>query len=253
MNYFADPEVARRYAASRPYFHPVVFSRLSQIAAMPEPLPLGLDVACGTGQSARALSTVVRHVVAVDASVDMLRHAERDAGDLAAASAERLPFRCATFDVLAVGLAFHWLERGPLLSEAIRVLRDPGWLVIYDNWFPGNMRENPAFHGWYDQAYLSNFPSPARDRRPLSTSEAQAAGFTFVLREQFSNFVTWTCNELVKYLCTQTNVIAAVTRRSLRLEEVEQALSSALKPLFEHQQHGTFEFEGFLWFLQKAV
>ena len=55
VNYFSHASVAERYAKHRPYFHPVVMERLRRFTGATK-FGRALDVACGTGQSTRALA-----------------------------------------------------------------------------------------------------------------------------------------------------------------------------------------------------
>ena len=75
MNYFAHQTAAARYAKSRPYFHPLVIERIRVFLGLAGRVPVGLDVACGTGQSALALTEIADSVMAVDISPAMLAHA----------------------------------------------------------------------------------------------------------------------------------------------------------------------------------
>ena len=128
VNHFVHASAAARYAAGRPYFHPVVMERICRAVGR-ERFERGLDVACGTGQSARALAEICDRVEAVDISADMLACAEADARiRYFVASAEELPFGDGEFDLVTVGLAFHWFDQERFLREARRVLKDSvGW------------------------------------------------------------------------------------------------------------------------------
>ena len=78
INYFAHATAARRYAAARPYFHPLVIDRVRTLCGIATRLPVALDVACGTGQSAVAALAIADRVVACDVAPDMLREAPPD-------------------------------------------------------------------------------------------------------------------------------------------------------------------------------
>lgn len=58
--------------------------------------------------------------------------------------------------------------------------------------------------------------------------------------------------ELVNYLLTQSNVIAAVEQGSESIEDVGSWIHSSVKPFFL-KPHGTFEFVESILFLQKAA
>ena len=75
VNFFAHKTAAERYARSRPYFHPLVIERIRAFLGLKRPLPVAVDVACGTGQSALALTEIAESVIATDLSPSMLAHA----------------------------------------------------------------------------------------------------------------------------------------------------------------------------------
>ena len=101
--------------------------------AQPQPGDIALDVATGTGNTAFALAPVVRGVVGVDLTREMLDQARRLAAERGIVNAEwvigdaeRLPFRDNTFDLYTVRAApHHFPNVDVFMSEALRVLK-PG-------------------------------------------------------------------------------------------------------------------------------
>lgn len=252
MNYFADEETAARYVRSRPYFHPLVVRKIAEFLRLREPIPAALDVACGTGHSSVALTQIASRIVGVDSSTGMLAQASRnDCVGYVEATAEDLPFDVGSFDLVTVSSAFHWFDRDRFLSEARRVLRPSGWLVVYDNFFFGRMKENVEFERWHRNRYLTRYPSPPRDRQPLTDEEAEDHGFSFAGREEYVNDVCFSVAELAGYLETQSNVVAAVEEGAENLEEVHEWLTKSLITLFPDPA-ATFEFGGYVWYLKAA-
>jgi ArsR family transcriptional regulator len=103
-----------------------------------DPESLVGDLGCGTGHLTSILSPVVRRVIAVDGSEDMLGAArgrlnaapnvEFRLGDL-----ENLPIANGELDVAALSLVLHYVaEPQAALSEAHRVLKPGGRLVVLD-------------------------------------------------------------------------------------------------------------------------
>ena len=71
---------------------------------------------------------IAKQVTGVDVSPEMLAQAEaRDGVEYVVAPAEELPFEDESYDLVTVGLAFHWFDRERFLPEAHRVLRPDGW------------------------------------------------------------------------------------------------------------------------------
>ncbi len=165
INLFILKTAAERYAKSRPFFHPLVIKRIKEFTAC-EQFKLALDVGCGTGQSTLALLEIADQVTGTDISAEMLSQTPKDLRlRFFQSPAEKLPFENETFDLVTVGLAFHWFEREKFLSEANRVLHPNGWLVIYNKWFTCEMKENLDFKTWCHEEHFKRYPSPLRNYR----------------------------------------------------------------------------------------
>lgn len=254
MNYFDSRDSAERYAGGRPYFHPLVVGRIKDFLNLRVSVPRALDVACGTGQSTVALKQIAERIVGTDPSEEMLARAPRDTRiQYARASAEKLPFAEGSFHLITAALAFHWFDRVAFLAEARRVLYPYSWLIVYDNWFTGRMAENPEYEGWYRQEYLARYPSPPRNREPLTDAGAIEHGFELMGREGYENEVSFSPEELVGYLMTQSNVIAAVEKEGAEGGETVYEWLMDAQASFFGASRGTFLFEGSIDYLRSAA
>jgi len=131
--------VAGNYAKAA--FHTSV-ERLREVLelAQPEPTDLALDVATGTGNTALALAPLVRRVVGLDLTPEMLAHARRLTAERSIANAEwvlgdasRLPFADESFDLYTVRAApHHFIDFAGFLSESLRVLKPGGGAAFVD-------------------------------------------------------------------------------------------------------------------------
>jgi ubiquinone/menaquinone biosynthesis C-methylase UbiE len=124
-------ERAAEYARHRK-IHPGVINELVQ-SGLIAPETRVLDVGCGTGNYAAALTRVTGcRVSGVDPSQRMLDRA-RDAASwesLMQSSAESLPFPDHVFDiVMSTDVIHHIEDRDAYFSEAARVLRPAGHIV----------------------------------------------------------------------------------------------------------------------------
>jgi SAM-dependent methyltransferase len=255
LNYFENRDSAEQYAGGRPYFHPLVVRKIEDFLDLPMPVPLALDVACGTGQSIAALKQIAERIVGTDSSEEMLARAPQDARiRYVKAPAEKLPFAEGSFNLITAALAFHWFDRAPFLAEAQRVLDPSGWLIVYDNWFTGRVAENPKYEGWYGEEYLARYPSPPRNKEPLTDAGAIEHGFELVGRERCENEVSFSPEEMVGYLMTQSNVIVAVEKEEGAEggETVYEWLMDAQAPFFGALR-GTFLFEGSIDYLRPTA
>ena len=94
-----------------------------------------LDVGCGTGRSRSIYRQRARHYAGIDLSLGALRLARRREADAEwlQADALRLPFRDASWDVVAFSSVLHHVPgRRAALAEALRVLRPGGWAFAFD-------------------------------------------------------------------------------------------------------------------------
>jgi len=253
MPFFNDLSEAKRYAQSRPYFHPLAIARAKEATGIERAVPVAVDIACGTGQSARALASVARRVVGIDISWNMLANAEQDERvRYVQARAEAIPLQSDSAPIVSTALAFHWFDREQFLREVWRILDDEGLLLIYTNGFSGIMREDPAFRNWAWGVYPKRFPAPPRDNKPLGPEEATRSGFAFIKEERYENEIAFTPQELVAYLATQTNVAAAVKRGPKSLESAHQWLLEQVQPFFS-DPWATFVFVSRAWYLKKQA
>ncbi len=141
QDFYSRPEIANAYDEQRFGGASGAWVSAREIELVLELLPPFrgvLDLGCGTGRLSRALATSGA-VVGLDTSAAMLAAARREnPARLVQGDAFRLPFADASFDaVVALRLAFHFRELGPLLREARRVLR-PGDVIVFDTyaWSP---------------------------------------------------------------------------------------------------------------------
>jgi ubiquinone/menaquinone biosynthesis C-methylase UbiE len=133
-----------------------------------------VDLGAGTGRLACLIAPYVQSVIALDVSTHMLQRARKQLATTAiapalAAAAEhrRLPLRARSADLLVSGWSVSYVAvwhpetwRQNLedwLSEARRVLRDHGWIILFESLGTGN--ETPtrlahleAFYDWLSEA-----------------------------------------------------------------------------------------------------
>lgn len=123
-------------------WHRQVTERMAELVLATVPTPVrALDVGCGTGALLRMLAARLPEAVefvGVDAARGMVA-AGRSLPDLdprielVQATAERLPFRTASFDLVVSTTSFdHWADQLRGLEECARTLGDDGRLVLAD-------------------------------------------------------------------------------------------------------------------------
>jgi len=159
---------AEHYVASQVHSNPAALERLIQIAQ-----PKGgivLDIATGSGHTAIAFAPHVDRVVASDLTQDMLLVCRREAHarnltnvETTIARAETLPFRIDSIDGVTCRMgAHHFNSVKHFLTEANRVLKPNGWLLIVDTTGP----ESEVEAHLLDQIERMRDPSHGHDFSP---------------------------------------------------------------------------------------
>ena len=125
-----DPITAKHYAAYRPSLHlPILQKCLDEKARF----AYGLDVGCGTGQSAMALSHFCEEVMAIDPSTAMLENAiAHDQIEYRPCNGEDLEFKPNTFDIITFAGSLYYSKSQHLLNEVVKVAKPHAFVVIYD-------------------------------------------------------------------------------------------------------------------------
>ena len=162
--------------------------------------------------------------------------------------AEQMPFAADTFDLVTVGLAWHWFDQEVFMDEVRYVLRTGGWLLIYNDVFKGTMRENETFQKWFRDAYVDRYPAPRR--RSAAPLDLTMPGFRQLHNEGFHHAQTYDVTELIAVLMTHTNTIAAIHDGRESSEAVAAWLRAALEPLFVRRTC-TFDYAGRMSLLER--
>jgi hypothetical protein len=115
----------------------------------------------------------------------------------------------------------------------------------------GGMRECPEFKQWMDESYLQKYTTTPRARKKLTAEYAGAFGLELAGRENFFNDVSMTCDQLVGYFLSQSNVIAAVEQGSEALADAAAWLDRGVRPFFT-QPTRTLQFGSDVWYLRKT-
>jgi SAM-dependent methyltransferase len=128
---FADhfSRLATGYAAYRPRYPGGLFAALAAASARHD---RAWDCATGTGQAATGLADHFRFVLASDASAAQVRAARaHQRVRYVVARAEEVPLAARSVDLVTVAQALHWIDLPEFYSEARRVLRPGGLLVVW--------------------------------------------------------------------------------------------------------------------------
>ena len=124
-----DPITAKHYAAYRPSLHLPILKKVLGNAHF----TLGLDVGCGTGQSALALTNCCDKVIAIDPSESMLQNAmPQSQVEYQHCNGQDLEFEANTFDCITFAGSLYYAKTQHLLNEILKVTKPTGQIIIYD-------------------------------------------------------------------------------------------------------------------------
>lgn len=235
VNHFTNPATARRYATHRLSGHARVLELLPEILSGRFPVDRALDVACGTGHSTQALLPYAETIFGVDSSSEMLAQAPRHPRiQYRKGYAESLPCRSEDFDLVTVSSAYHWFDHDLFLSEAARVLRTGGWLVLYKAGSMGRPANQPEFDHWRKEVLRARYPKVSRNNEPLTAEQALRFGFSEHHQEIVSHQQQHTLAEYVENLLTHSSVARVVDGGKEPLIEARAWLRTQLAPFFPH-------------------
>lgn len=252
MNHFVTDTAAERYRRGRPDFHAVVMERIESAAGSAFRPRIAVDIGCGTGLSTIALTRIAQKVIGIDSSLEMLfRGAAHERARYAVGAAESIPVRSGIVELITVASALHWFSAGVFLMEARRIGTRDAWLVVYDH-FIREMEDEPRFRSWFLEDYMTEFPMPPRDRRPIEEVIDDSTEWRLYHAETFSSTVTFSRSSLIDYLSSQTNVIWSVEGQGTPLERVRSILNGELEAFFASRDEAPFRFEGPINFLRPA-
>jgi len=235
INYFSSKPVAERYSKGRPDFHPNTINYIREFLNITEKVDKALDIACGTGLSTKALLPIAAKVYGTDISAEMLNVADNNGSiSYQIAPAEKQPFDSDEFDLVTVGSGLHWFNIDDFLTEVNRILKPKGWLVIYENYFTGELEGSDEFKAWFYDNYLNKFPSPPRNKDyDWSAENMSSKKFRIKTPVNFKNEVLFNKCQLVNYFTTQSNIISVVDNGQYSYKEIDNWLGDELNPWFK--------------------
>jgi SAM-dependent methyltransferase len=166
---------ASLYEHLRPPYPPEFFSTVTETLALSKRHAL-VDLGTGPGLLALGFAPYVGRVVGVDPEPLMIaaaRAAAARAGQdfaLIEGKAEDLPEDIGRFDVITIGRALHWMERGATLALLERILADDGAILVCASFSAADGR-NPWLDtydatrkAWANKAWANKGLEPAGGR-----------------------------------------------------------------------------------------
>jgi SAM-dependent methyltransferase len=131
---------AEHYEQGRVPYDPALIRRVAKVTGT-TPQHRILDLGCGPGQLARRFAPLVREVVAVDPSAEMLTLARALASEatniqfLAGSSYELGP-TLGLFHLVLMGRSFHWMDRVDTLNRLDQMIEQAGAVALFNDSAP---------------------------------------------------------------------------------------------------------------------
>ena len=230
MNYFDVDGIAKRYALSRPYFQPQVIELVRKHLNVAK-VETALDVGCGTGQSTEALMSLANHAIGTDLSKPMVDQAKLGSTtQFLVCPAHQQPFADQSFDIITASMAYHWFDQSTFLTEAHRLLRPQGVLVIYNASFAGVMANNESFSREMRE-YYDLYPAPKRHPLHPTSIDLQQAGFVGI-KQDFEFWQPWALPQFIGYLLTQTSAIERLQSPAQNVAQIETEIVQRFRRYF---------------------
>jgi SAM-dependent methyltransferase len=213
---------AAHYLKGRPAYPEALFERVSLLTDMVVLEDAVLDLGCGPGQIALGFAPYAGPITAMDPEPEMLR--------IAAAMAEAAPFDfgkkirfvegssfdltpdLGTFHLVAIGRAFHWMDREDTLRRLDRMIAPGGSVALFGDKHP-DLPQN-AWRSVYS-AVLDKY-SAEDSARKLRKSTEFGSHETVLLASPFSRL------ERVGILEERVTPIADFDARLLSLSSVSR-------------------------------
>ena len=248
---------------NRPYLHKQVIEQFQNDTGGQQ-FTLGLDIGCGAGLSTKALKSICANVIGTDISSEMIHVAEEVCEQdenitCLVSSAENLkvsdltvlnlPIEDIKIDIATAAGAIQWIDRDPFLSNMHQLMRDNGYLLIYDFAISDTMLENPAYTDWWHNQYLIEFPRPYRNESVWRNEDVSPYGFRMIDQIDLKMEYSFDLESFIEFMMIQSNVNAMIETGEISVEEVHQWFQLTLSPIF-HDQTQHLLFKGYSWYLQ---
>jgi SAM-dependent methyltransferase len=233
-NPFSASAMAEGYANSRPPVHARVFDLVRARIGNAWRARQGVDIGCGAGVSTRALAALADRCYGLEPAEAMLRRAVRTVPGavFVAGTAEALPFRNGSLELLASAGALNYVRLEQFFPEAARVLEPGGALLVYDFSTGRSFRRTTSLDEWFEE-FIFRYPFPRDEGCPLDPESLGrlGSGFRMEFGERFETGIPLDREFYLDYLMTETNVAAAV-RQGASGAEIRIRCAESLCPIW---------------------
>jgi ubiquinone/menaquinone biosynthesis C-methylase UbiE len=230
--------IAAGYATARPPVHALIIDRLRRYLAARQPVNTALDIGCGAGLSTRALRPVAARRIGIEPAEPMLSWSARldPEADFVAGQAESLPLADASVDLITAAGSLNYVDLDRFFPEAVRVLRRPEVLAVYDFAQGTRCTRECGLEHWFSD-FRRRYPPPAGGARALDPAllAGMESGFRMDAYESFEVAVPLTLSSYTDYILTEINVAAAVQRGECEAE-IRRWCEETLSGVFQNSR-----------------
>jgi SAM-dependent methyltransferase len=180
---------AERYDRTRPSYPEAMIQRVVTAA----PGRNLVDVGCGTGIAARQFRAAGCTVLGVEIDERMAELARRDGIEVEVSSFESWDPAGRTFDIVAAGQTWHWVDPGAGAAKAAEALRPGGLLALFWNVAVPPADLSAAFADVYRRV-VPGFPvldAAKHDTGYSAFADKATAGFGDAFREPEVSRFAW--------------------------------------------------------------
>jgi ubiquinone/menaquinone biosynthesis C-methylase UbiE len=130
-------KIHQQYAKVRPAYPAAVYDEIvTDLRAVPA--DLGIDLACGSGQSIDGLKRIAKKIIGVDIGPNLLNEARKRHPDVTfvQASGEAPGLDPEIADLVTIATAFYWMDRAKVIENVSSLLKPQGVFAVYKYDFP---------------------------------------------------------------------------------------------------------------------
>jgi len=256
---FDYKRIAEGYAKDRPFLHGHVMEMVRAKMQLTQNYGNGIDIGCGAGLSTKALRMICNNVTGTDISPEMVKAAsmlyrEEEGYHFRTCKAEEIEAEAGSVDIVTAAGVINWVDETRFLPLLQCILKEKGLFLIYDFWITDQMEESPAqneaYTAWWHEAYLPNFPKPARKEQKWSDGLVKEYGFQMYAQEEYTTALEMDRDFFVRFMLLQSNVIAQVEEQGKDLEAVRTWFQESLSKFWD-KEIKKLVFQGYNWYILK--
>lgn len=201
---------AEQYSKFRPKYPDQLFKYLASLVQQKD---IAWDAATGNGQAAAGLAPYFKQILASDASVSQIDHAEYYSNvKYFVAPAEYSGLESSSVDLVTVATAIHWLDTDKFYPEVKRVLKPGGVIAIWLYAESTISEEVDAVSDKYARSLVEDY-WPSENKKAWDFENSIPFPFELIKSPEFILKMKWDLDHYLNYLYTWSS-----TQNYIKLE-----------------------------------